>query len=124
MSAKRIEILRPTSTLYRHVTYQNDPLTKPDFTLVFPDPYLRPCRRQGRRRLPPHHHEPQGPSYMFILYIKMILSSSQTSCWCFQMPTPFFQKSTDTFVRGTCMRHVYLYYMTYMSTSFGSSPSS
>ena len=59
--------------LHRHIIYQNDPLTKPDFILVFPDPYLRPCRRQGHRRLPRHHPEPQGPSYMAIINTKMIL---------------------------------------------------
>ena len=65
--------------LHRHIIYQNDPLTKPDFMLVFPDPYPQPRRRQGRRRLPHQHHEPQGPPYMAILYIKMILSSAQIS---------------------------------------------
>ena len=59
--------------LHRHIIYQNDPLTKPDFMPVFPDPYLRHRRRQGHRRLSRHHPEPQGPSYMAIINIKMIL---------------------------------------------------
>ena len=61
--------------LQRHIIYQNDPLTKPDFMPVFPDPYLRHRRRQGHRRLSRHHPEPQGPSYMAIINIKMILWS-------------------------------------------------
>ena len=55
--------------------------------LVFPDPYLQPCRRQGLRRLPRHHPEPQGPFYMSIIYIKMILWPSRTSRWCFRTPS-------------------------------------
>ena len=46
--------------LHRHIIYQNDPMTKPDFMVMVPDLYRRRRRRQGHRRLPRHPPEPQG----------------------------------------------------------------
>ena len=39
------------------------------------DPYIQPRRSQGHRRLPRYHPEPQGPSYIHNLYIKMTLDN-------------------------------------------------
>ena len=61
--------------LHRHIIYQNDPVVDPDFLGMVPDLY---GRRQGHQRLPYHHHEPRGPSYITILYNKMITLSGQT----------------------------------------------
>ena len=36
--------------LYGHIIHQNNPLIKPDFMLVFSDPYLRPCLFKKRQR--------------------------------------------------------------------------
>ena len=46
--------------LHRHIIYQNDPMTKPDFMVMVTDLYRRRRRRQGRRRLPCHPPDPQG----------------------------------------------------------------
>ena len=49
--------------LHRHIIYQNDPLTKPDFMVMVPDLYGRRHRRQARRCLPSHPPDPHRHLY-------------------------------------------------------------
>ena len=48
-------------------------MAKPDFMVMVPDLYCRRRRRQARRRLHSLPPEPQGLTYIDILYTKMIL---------------------------------------------------
>ena len=66
--------------LHRHIIHKNDPQTKPDLMVVFPDLQLHPDQRQSHQSLGAgsHHPQPQEAPYMDILYIKMILRPSPT----------------------------------------------
>ena len=72
---KRVQTMGP----YRYIIHQINQHAKPDFRVNVPDLYDRRCRRRRRKRVRRQHPGPQGPTYIDIIYIKMIPISSPTS---------------------------------------------
>ena len=79
--------------------YQINWHAKPDLMVVVPDLYDRRCRRRRQKLARRQHPGPQGPTYMDILYIKMILMPSPTS-WL----NPTFGRSPPSRHGLTCLK--------------------
>ena len=62
-----------------HVIHENDPWINSYLIVVFPDLQIHPDQRQSCQSLGAgsHHAQPQEATYIDILYIKMILRTSQ-----------------------------------------------
>ena len=60
-----------STSFYRHIIYQNDPMVKPDLMVMVPDLYRRRRRRQARRRHPSLPPEPQGHFGCFVKLVAL-----------------------------------------------------